>query len=58
MEAEIDEDGERRFLTQSEAIDFAMILFVAGSETVARLLGWSVSILDQHPDQIDAQSSN
>jgi cytochrome P450 len=51
VQAEIDEAGERRSLTQSEAIDFAMILFVAGSETVARLLGWSVSVLDQHPDQ-------
>ena len=27
------------------------MLFAAGSETVARHLGWAVDLLDQHPDQ-------
>jgi cytochrome P450 len=51
VEAEIEEDGEPRRLTRDEAIDFGMILFVAGTETVARLIGWAGSVLDQHPDQ-------
>jgi cytochrome P450 len=38
-------------LTHEEAIDFGMILFVAGTETVARLIGWAGSVLDEHPDQ-------
>jgi cytochrome P450 len=51
VEAAIEEDGEPRRLTRDEAIDFGMILFVAGTETVARLIGWAGSVLDQHPDQ-------
>jgi cytochrome P450 len=51
VQAEIDEDGEVRRLTHGEAIDFGTVLFVAGTETVARLVGWAGSVLDEHPDQ-------
>lgn len=52
VEAEIvDEQGDIRRLKPSETVDFAVMLFVAGTETVARLLGWTAVILDAHPDQ-------
>lgn len=52
VEAEITDDhGEVRRLTDSELADFGVLLFSAGSETVARHLGWAASLLDQHPDQ-------
>src|SRR4051794_35116946 len=52
VEAEIvDDDGVVRRLTDGEAVDFAVMLFVAGTETVGRLLGWTAVILDAHPDQ-------
>ena len=31
--------------------EFGLMLFAAGSETVARLLGWAASVLSEHPDQ-------
>jgi len=49
--AEIDDDGTPRRLTDDELADFGLLLFVAGSETVARLVGWAGSILDDNPDQ-------
>jgi cytochrome P450 len=52
VQAEItDEVGERRQLTDRELADFGILLFSAGSETVARHLGWAASTLDQYPDQ-------
>ena len=51
VRAEIEDDGELRRLTPDEAIDFGIVLFVAGTETVARLIGWIGSVLDDHPDQ-------
>jgi cytochrome P450 len=45
-------DGEqRRTLTADEAVQFALLLVSAGTETVARLLGWTAVVLDSHPDQ-------
>ena len=38
-------------LTRRETIDFAMLLVMAGTETVGRLLGWAALLLDEHPDQ-------
>ena len=38
-------------LTLREAADFANLLVSAGTETVARLLGWTAVVLDRHPDQ-------
>jgi cytochrome P450 len=52
VDAEItDDDGETRRLTKSESTAFAVLLLSAGTETVARLLGWAAVILDAHPDQ-------
>jgi cytochrome P450 len=46
-----DADGTERRLTTQEAADFANLLISAGTETVARLLGWAAVLLDRHPDQ-------
>jgi cytochrome P450 len=50
-QAELTEDGQVRRLNDKEAADFANLLVSAGTETVARLLGWAAVLLDQHPDQ-------
>ena len=50
-EAELTEDGVARRLTDNEAADFANLLVSAGTETVARLLGWAGIILADHPEQ-------
>jgi cytochrome P450 len=51
-EAEItDDDGSTRRLTDMELAEFGMLLFVAGTETVARNLGWVADTLDAHPEQ-------
>ena len=47
----VDDDGNPRRLTDSELTEFVTVLFAAGTETVARHLGWAVDLLDQHPDQ-------
>jgi cytochrome P450 len=46
-----DADGTVRRLTVEESAEFANLLVSAGTETVARLLGWAAVVLDQHPDQ-------
>jgi cytochrome P450 len=46
-----DVDGVTRRLTDAESADFANLLISAGTETVARLLGWAGVVLAQHPDQ-------
>jgi cytochrome P450 len=52
VEAELtSEDGQGRRLNRDEAVDFGLMLFVAGTETVARLLGWAGLVLADHPDQ-------
>jgi cytochrome P450 len=52
VQAEITDDaGQVRRLTDGEAVDFANLLVSAGTETVARLLGWAAVVLDAHPDQ-------
>jgi cytochrome P450 len=38
-------------LTIRECADFANLLVSAGTETVARLLGWASVVLDEHADQ-------
>lgn len=45
------EAGVTRKLTDSEAVDFAGLIVSAGTETVARLLGWAAVTLPVHPDQ-------
>jgi len=44
-------DGTTRRLTDEEAAGFANLLVSAGTETVARLLGWAAVVLAEHPDQ-------
>jgi cytochrome P450 len=51
VHAEIEEDGESRTLTLEEIVGFVQLLSSAGTETVARLLGFAAVTLAQHPDQ-------
>ncbi len=51
VEAEVTAAEGARRLTTSEAADFAHLLVGAGTETVARLLGWAADLLAAHPDQ-------
>jgi cytochrome P450 len=51
VEAEIAGDGPVRRLTDGEAVFLANEIISAGTETVARLLGWAAVVLDSHPDQ-------
>ena len=44
-------DGGTRRLTLEESAGFAGLLISAGTETVARLLGWAAVVLDEHPDK-------
>jgi cytochrome P450 len=46
-----DEFGDVRRLTDEELAGFGVLLFAAGTETVARHLGWAASVLDAYPDQ-------
>ncbi len=46
-----DDNGELRRLTPTESAQFANLLISAGTETVARLLGFSAVTLDAHPEQ-------
>jgi cytochrome P450 len=52
VNAEItDNDGTVRRLEVFESAMFANLLINAGTETVARLLGWSAVLLARHPEQ-------
>ena len=57
-QAELTEDGKVRRLTDKEAADFANLLISAGTETVARLLGWAAIILPEHADQRAAMAAD
>ncbi len=46
-----DENGVRRTLTHDEILTYVSVVAGAGNETTARLLGWMIGLLDQHPDQ-------
>jgi len=51
VQAEItDDDGAVRRLTVDQAVGFVNLLVSAGTETVARLLGWAAVVLDANPD--------
>lgn len=47
----VDDDGVSRHLTEQESTEFAILIVSAGTETVARLLGWAGFLLAAHPDQ-------
>jgi cytochrome P450 len=52
LNAEVAEpDGSRRTLTLEESTNFAILIVSAGTETVARLLGWAGHTLAAYPDQ-------
>jgi cytochrome P450 len=51
VHAEIEEDGQTRRLTLEEILGFVQLISLAGTETVARLLGFAAVTLAQHPDQ-------
>jgi cytochrome P450 len=52
VQAEIvDESGVSRRLTASESANFAILLVGAGTETVARLIGWAGLVLAANPGQ-------
>ncbi len=51
VHAEIDDDGVSRMLTLEEIVAFVQLLSSAGTETVARLLGFAAVTLAQNPDQ-------
>ena len=51
VQAEIEEDGETRTLTLEEILGFVQLIALAGTETVARLLGFAAVTLAKHPDQ-------
>jgi cytochrome P450 len=46
-----DDEGVERHLNRRDTAEFANLLISAGTETVARLLGWAAVVLDEHPDQ-------
>ena len=51
VHAEVKEaDGTVRRLTHHEATGFGILLIGAGTETVARRLGWAAVLLARHPD--------
>ncbi|MET1000521.1 MAG: cytochrome P450 [Acidimicrobiia bacterium] len=45
------DDGTTRTLERHEVMAFVTLLQLAGSETTARLLGWSAVLLARHPEQ-------
>jgi cytochrome P450 len=52
LDAEItDAEGTTRRLTLEESANFGNLLISAGTETVARLLGWAGVLLAEHPEQ-------
>ena len=46
-----DENGVHRTLTREEILTYVTVVAGAGNETTARLIGWLIGLLDQHPDQ-------
>lgn len=44
-------DGSTRLLTNEEIMGYVALIAGAGSETVARMLGWASVLLADHPDQ-------
>jgi cytochrome P450 len=47
----VEDDGHVRRLTLHESTMFAVLIASAGTETVARLIGWAGLVLGAHPDQ-------
>ena len=47
----VQDDGRSRRLTLEEATMFSLLIASAGTETVARLIGWAGVVLAAHPEQ-------
>ena len=59
LNAEVDEpDGSHRPLTREEVITYASMVAGAGNETATRLIGFTMQLLAQHPDQRRLLSEN
>ncbi len=59
VQAEIvDDEGRTRRLTPEESTTFALLLYSAGTETVAQLLGNTAVVLAQHPGQRSDLAAN
>jgi cytochrome P450 len=46
-----DVDGVEKHLSEQEILSYVGMLYFAGNETTARLIGWSAKVLAEHPDQ-------
>lgn len=51
LQAEIDDGGTRRRLTRDEVVTYTRVVAGAGNETATRLIGFTVDLLERHPDQ-------
>jgi cytochrome P450 len=52
LNATVDEpDGSQRQLTRDEVVTYASMVAGAGNETATRLIGFTMQLLAQHPDQ-------
>jgi cytochrome P450 len=51
LNAEIDDNGERRKLTRTEVLTYTSMIAGAGNETTTRLIGFMGQLLSDHPDQ-------
>jgi cytochrome P450 len=51
LNAEVQEDGIRRRLTRSEVLTYTNMVAGAGNETGTRLIGFTMQLLGDHPDQ-------
>ncbi len=47
----VDGEGVARRLEPQQSTEFGLLIISAGTETVARLLGWAGLLLAEHPDQ-------
>lgn len=54
LNAEIEEDGQRRRLARDEVLAYTAMIAGAGNETAARLIGFTAQLLADHPDQHQA----
>ena len=51
LQAEVEEDGVRRRLTRTEVLTYTNMVAGAGNETGTRLIGFTMQLLADHPDQ-------
>jgi cytochrome P450 len=51
LNAEVEEDGVHRRLTRTEAVTYTNVIVGAGNETATRLIGFTLQLLAENPDQ-------